>query len=423
MEYSDFMAPVVRINKYILKQMAYSNDGIWNTELVEKAIKEKSSQSGESGFSQSSIEERRSRAKYNTIKEDEHELILFSGRFSREITETPEFAEMWQSFNRTDDPNLTDVTVGILDRKYLVRFHPTPYGTWKHYYDVSHYIEFELESLSYGVHSFGGALQKDINRVMRYSNDVGKFALFSMMLAGRGSGLKPGNMSIFPFAVIPADDITQIQQLRPDIAGASVGIELLKQMVEDFRGVTHATSNLQALVTGATATEASLAQEQGMRSLSIIAECVGDSTIRPYFATVIRNLIDQNPYDSNFIPVEVIPKITSDKDYRPEHAKKLLEFANLITSIRNTVPLDFNVMPILEYLARSVGINPRELTRPKPQADRMLDILRRIGSNGVGGGAGGQGNELAGEAAGSGVPDGNVTQPAGLVPNSPIGVV
>ena len=71
------------------------------------------------------------------------------------MPETPEFQEMWAKNGRRDEPRLTDITIGVLDRKYVVRFHPTPYGIWHHLYDVGHFIEMELESLGYGVGPLG----------------------------------------------------------------------------------------------------------------------------------------------------------------------------------------------------------------------------------------------------------------------------
>lgn len=411
---SNFLAPVVRIGSHALRDLANSNDGVWDREKIEKAIDEKSKDNQEN-HAQSQIEQRRQRSGYNELKGKNHKLVLYCGRVTKEIIETPEFQQMWNGFGRQDNPLFVDIVCGVLDGKYLVRFHPAPYGSWRFSYVIGQYIEFELESMGFGVGKLGGSIQKDINKITRLANDVGKFDLFSMMLAGRNSGLKSNYMNIFPFSVVPCDDATQVVPLKPNVESIGQSLNLLKQMIEDFRGVTHATSTLQAVLTGATATESSLAQEQGLRAISIIAEINADSVCRPYYRAVIRNMIDQNPYDANFVPVDVIPKTTTDKDAKPEYSKKLLEFLNLVTSIRNVIPIDFNPMPILEYFARSVGINPRELSRPRPQVDRLMDVMRRINNNG-------QGKEamaVEGEVAGSGLPDGNVSEVPAQIPNSP----
>jgi len=416
MDFSDHLSPVMKMNKHILRDMAYSGDGVWDLALVEKAIEESANNSG--GTSQSSIDQRRSNAKYNELKSSQVELILYNGRVSKEVVETPEFAAMWEKFGRTDDPRFSDITIGVLNRRHLARFHPTPYRTWKHLYGIGHYIEWELEPLAHGVGSLASPIQKDMNKLARLYSDVGKFNLFSMMLAGRGSGLKSNSMNVFPFSAIQVDDVNQIVPLKPNTDGIGHGINLLKLLIEDFRGVTQASSTLQAVLTGATATESTLAQSSSMRSLSLSARINSDSVIRPYLRAVITNLLDQNPYDSRFVPVDVIPKLTTDKDYKPEYAKKLLEFLNFITTIRNVMPIDLNPEPIIHALARSMGINPRLLNKPRPQADRMLDVLRRLNSGG-----GKESLALEGELAGAGVPDGNVSDVPGQVATSPLGVV
>lgn len=417
-EESDFFARVTRVSRHSLRNMAVVNPEIWDQQEIEEAIKDAQvggSGAGESGFYRSSIEHRRINAGYSELKNKQMELILFNGRLPQEILDSEMFKEMWAKFGRTDDPRMIDHTVGIVDRKRIVRFHPTPYGTWHHLYNVGHYIEFELEPMGYGVGALGGRLQKDMNTIMRYANDVAKFSLFNMFLAGRGSGLKTNSMNVFPWSAVPVDDVNQIKELRPQIEGITNGLKLQEFTREDFRAVTHASSTLQAVLTGATATESSLAQSEAIRAISLTAEVNGDSVLRPYLRTVIRNLLDQNPFDTDLVDVDVDPKLTTDKDFKPEYAKRLLDFLNLSTTIRNVMPIDFNPMPILQYFARSVGINPREISKPKSQTDRLLEIMRRLGNGNSSGGD----PSLAGEVAAAGAPDGNVADIPGPVPTAP----
>lgn len=416
MDESDHMSPVVDLTEHQLLNLANGNTEIWNMESVEKAIDESRETTDQGLHSKAARDARRNRAGYADVKAKRHELILFNGRVTKEIIETEEFQMMWAKYNRSDNPMLTDITIGVLDRKYVVRFHPTPYGTWHHWYNVGHNVEIELESLGLGVGHQMKDIQKDMNRILRYCSNVAKFSLFNMFLAGRGAGLKSGQMNVIPWSALQVDDINQIKELRPQIEGINAGLKLYEIMRDDGRGVTHATTTLQAALSGATATESSLAQSEALRAISIIAEVGADSYIRPYLKTLIINMLDQNPYDTDLIrDVDVVVKVTTDKDYRPEHAKKLLEFANLLTSIRNQVPLDLNPAPIYDYLARAVGINPRRLREPRPQADKMMDLLTRL--NGLGGGAQ---DEAVGEAMSAGQPGVNVAEPNGAVPTSPL---
>jgi hypothetical protein len=419
MDESDHMSPVTELTDYQLLNLADGNSQIWNMAEIEKAIDEMKDASDTGLTSKSQRDQRRIRAGYSEIKAKKHQLILYNGRVPKEVIETPEFQEMWQKYGRTDDPRMTDITIGILDKKYIVRFHPTPYGTWHHWYDIGHDVEIELQPFGLGVGSQGKDSQKDMNRILRYCANVAKFSLFNVFLAGRGSGLKSGNMNVIPWSALQVDDVSQIKELRPQIEGITAGLKLFELMRDDFRGVTHATTTLQAALSGATATESSLAQSEALRAISIIAEVNADSVIRPYLRTTIINMIDQNPYDTDLVrDVDVYVKVTTDKDYRPEHAKKLLEFANLLTSIRNNVPLDLNPAPIYDYIARAVGINPRRLREPQNQADKLLNMLQRL--QGIGGGQSGTGAEVAGEAQSAGQPGVNIAEPTPDIPTSPL---
>ena len=424
MKDSDYLATLNRMSGNMLRFMAnagngFSRSGVWNLEKLEEGIKEKSV-SGDSGFSNSSIEFRRQVSGYQDVNNRQNELILWHGRL-QDQDKNDVLNQMWKKFGREDDIRFSDITIGILNRKHLVRLHPTPYGTWHHMFKIGHYIEFELEPYGFGVGKLGGELQKWQNQIMRYANDVAKFSLWNLFLAGRGAGLKSQNMNVFPWAVLQVDDIGQIRELRPQIEGITNGLKLNEIMRDDFRGVTHATTTLQAEVTGGTATEASLTHSEALRAVGVIAEVESDSVIRPHFRTMHRNDIDQNPFDTS-IPreLEFIPKVTTDKDFKPEHIKMLVDLLTLTSSIRQEMPLDLNIVPpILKKIMREAGIDPRELKEPRPQIDRTLDILKRINSDSD------LQREVLGEEQGlrneiphaSGVP----ANPA--VPNSPLGVV
>src|SRR3990172_8934351 len=205
MDDSEHMTPVIKITADNLRALAYRKKDFLNLELVEKAIKEKSDQSGQNGFAEGSIDARRQRAGYSMVDKNKHELILYSGRANEEIINMPEFAEMWAKFQKMEDPLLSDVTIWVLDRKYVLGWYPTPYRSCKYLYCIGNDIEFELEPYAHGVGSFCHGIQKDMNRLLRYGFDTAKFNVFSMFFAGKGSGLKSNYMNIMPFSAIPCD--------------------------------------------------------------------------------------------------------------------------------------------------------------------------------------------------------------------------
>ena len=391
-ECSDFIAPIHEMHENYLRFLTRGE--IWDHAAIEDGIKIKNG--GGEGASKSSITARRQSAGYGENEKGMQELILFSGRLNDQtLYDCPLIMEMWQKYQKQEDPRNSDLTFGILNRKKIVRMNPTPYGTWHHMYKIGHYIKFELEAFGYGVGALGGELQKDQNRILRRVNDVELFSLYNMHFVGNGAGLKSNNLNVFPWNLIPVQDVSQIKEIRPQIEGIINGLKLLEFTREDFRAVTHATNTLQAVANGGTATEAGLTQSEALGAISMIAE-VNSDVIRKHLMTMHINTMDQNPFDDQRIPdLEIEPKTTTDKDYRPEQYNKLLKFLEISTSIRSNMPLDYNPMPLIKYLARASGINPAELREPRPQIDRMLDALRRVNPGGSS-----TGNELNGEVAG-----------------------
>ena len=86
MEDSEHMTPVVKITSDNLRDLAYKKRDFLDLEKVEKAIKEKTTGSGQAGFSEGTIDSRRQRSGYQVVDKNKHELILYSGRLEREIT-------------------------------------------------------------------------------------------------------------------------------------------------------------------------------------------------------------------------------------------------------------------------------------------------------------------------------------------------
>lgn len=401
--FSDFLAT---LNYFHGNYLRFSTSGgIWDHAKIEEGIKEKSQSTGSE--TKSKIEARRQSAGYAESPTPMNELILWHGRL--EDYENPLIAEMWDKYGMTVDPRHHDVTVGILNRKRLVRLNPTPYGTWHHLYKIGHYMEFELEPIAYAVGALGYEIQKDINRITRKNHDIQTFDVYSMKFVGRGAGLKQTNLKVFPFNMIPVDDVDKIKDIRPNIDGMIHGLKLIDDRRRSMQEGTHASPTLKGEITGATAREVVLAQPNDMRGVSLISEVNADAIIRPHLLTMHKNEVDQNPYDENHIPeVDFIPKVTNDKDFRPEHITRLLEFATIVLSIRSNVPMEFNPMPILKQAARAVGINPRELKEPRSQMDQVIDAMRRINGDSR------LKNEVAGEAAGAADPGGGISQQSGL---------
>ncbi len=115
--------------------------------------------------------------------------------------------------------------------------------------------------------------------------------------------------------------------------------------------------------------------------------------------------------------------VTTDKNYRPERIKNILQVVQLASSVRNIFPEAFNIIrPSVEELFRELGMNPRRLNQPIPIKDQISENMRRMQMMGGGGGRNSSaGNEVESEVASeeSGFPNVEQNTPVGPVPTSP----
>jgi hypothetical protein len=162
------------------------------------------------------------------------------------------------------------------------------------------------------------------------------------------------------------------------LEGVNFGMLLDKMQKEEFRSTTGASDNLQAMVTEASATESSIAQNEAVRRLSVITENVAETLLREHISKMHENNIEfldrafsiaatgraeqVRVYPGSLArDVEVTTKIVTDKDFRPQRNKDLLQFLQVVTSIRNQNPQmgQVNLAPFVEEFARGVGMNPK----------------------------------------------------------------
>ncbi len=210
--------------------------------------------------------------------------------------------------------------------------------------------------------------------------------------------------------------------------------------IEDFRSSTGASNTLQAAETKASATEASLTQTEGIRAASVYAECIAETLIREHIIQMHINNLDyldaqiwiamtggKKPriLDRNNMPRNVgfEIRVTTDKNFRPERNKILLEMLQITSSIRN-VFADPNIQintqrELLQEIFRNNDLNPRLLTQQVSMGDQLLYAIRqnqRMQQNPQLGAE----NEAfkAGDESGGGS---NIHTPVGPVPTSPMG--
>lgn len=290
----------------------------------------------------------------------------------------------------------TEYTVGTINGLATVRGHRSPYK--RRNFVFGHLNEFELEPYGYGVGRFAENQQPEMNSNRGRMHDTITFSLFNMWLASRMANIKSSQLKAKPWGLVEVDGNIEesLKAIRPQLEGVNYGLQIDQLMRTEFRGTTGASDNLQAIVTQASATESSIAQTEAVRRLSVIAEILSEPLLREHVAKMHENnqtFMDQafsisvsglplRVYPSQFAcDVEVATKIVTDKDFRPQRNKDLLQFIQVVTSIRNENPQmgQVNLEPFIEEFARGVGMNPKNVWQAVP----MLPGL-------TGGGAPGQ---------------------------------
>lgn len=443
-EQSDYIFTIDYPTIWRLRDWARMDPETWDREVIESELKDSSYSPNGNGLKPSTnvysrINERKQRAGYITLDKNVRELLTYHGKID---TENSVIQQYWESLGRDDDPQSSDFTIGLLDGEKTVRLHMTQYKTWHSRFKTASYKTFELEPMGYGVGKIGRKAQREIDSAYARANDASFLNLYGMYKIGRFSGLKAQDLNIRPLGFIEMDDITQMEQLKIDVNAITQSLAMQAAKIEDFRASTGATNTLQAASTDATATEATLTQTEGIRGASVFAECIAETLIREHIYQMHVNNLDNldskiwvaitgepkpRIYDRNNLPRNVgfEIRVTTDKNYRPERNKMIMDMLQLLSSIRNIFAdpqIQINAQKdLIMELWRNNDLNPRKLTEPVSIADQMLYNLRRTQNQ--------QNNPALmneNEAQVAGGPSGinsGVETPMGPVPTSPVGAM
>lgn len=271
--------------------------------------------------------------------------------------------------------------VVLINRKHLVRFQANRFQHGRRAFRVGRWIEHEVEPLGYGVGKLLGNLHRSIDSNRMKVTDSITFDTYSMWLKDRMAGINDQDFKVIPFNVVETDNVNGLRRLESNVAGATLGLKLEDMLKDEFRNASGATSTMQAIVTEATASEVSLAQNEAMRAVSVRAELAAESLVRQHLEIMHSNnvqLLDEamnvnvggkvrRIYPSDlWYNVNFRVRCTTDKDFKPQRLKSMVEILQILTSIRNEHPEKFeiSVIPIVQEIARSLGINAESLIRP-----------------------------------------------------------
>lgn len=439
---SDFIATIDFPNKYLLKRWSKSQGEYWDSAAVQEyldkvgdlGMKDAGSLNKSTGV-WDRVNESKTRAGYTEIDNSVFELINYHGKID---TENPMVAAYWESEGRQDDPADFDFTIGVLNGDPVVRFHETQFGTWHSRFKVAHFKTFEDEALGYGVGRIGRRIQREIDTTLSRTNDTAMKGVYSMYLVGRYAGIKANQLGINPNGLVEVEDVDQVKPLPIDTNVIAHMLAMIVGNREEFRATVGAQTNLQGQTNNTSATEAAIAQTEGVRGASVHAEIIAETFLREHVETMHFNNLEyldepiwvsstgeEKPgyFNRENLPrsIGIQMKIVTDKDFnRTERAASVLKGLELWSSIRNNFPPSVNAIPELaKEWFRMMNLNPRLLTKPMSVQDQLGMALKQAQQNNQ---APALGNELAGEAAGAQAGSGANIQstPVGLVPTSPL---
>jgi hypothetical protein len=366
---SDWYATIDFVSARALRAMAKNNPDLWDSKQIEDAIE----QGKDKNHIPEVIKRRRRAAGYDEDDPDAYQLVTFQGYFD--------------DLPAKDDKHWV---VSVVNDDFQVSGHPNPFDHGEFPYRIAHYMSFELEPYGYGIGRSTLLLNRQRDAVRNLTLDTIIMALFNMWAVSTLADVEGNTMKMSPLGIVRAADVSQILPLRPDLQGAKAGLEMDTLLKEEVRGAGGATSNIQSLVTEATATESAIVQNEAMRRVGVYAEIAAEELVRKHLYISHRNNIqflnpdiwltvsgEEKPRRVNKdiinMDVDFLIKVTTDKDYRPQRMQNLLQYLQILSSVRQEVPnSQQEIFLILREIKRMFGIKTSNQNRNEDALRRMV---------------------------------------------------
>ncbi len=269
-----------------------------------------------------------------------------------------------------------EYVAALVNRKFLVRFHANNFQHGRRNFRIAKWIDFDapwglgLGKLLANQHrSMDGNLQRMI--------DKGVMATYNMWKR-RKNTVADEDLVIRALQVVDVDNMDDIQPIEVGTEGVNTSLKLDEVLKSEFRNASGAVDTLQAIVTGATASESSLAQNEAMRNISVKAEIAADALVREHVENIHANNVQnvRQPFNINKAGIarriypsdlrfdlEIEAKVTTDRDFKPQRLDKLLQAAQIASSTKSNHPelADISIRPLFRAIAYMLDVNPNEL--------------------------------------------------------------
>ena len=376
---SDWLYTTDRVSKYNLTNMA-KNDagcGIWSKGDIQSAIDEKGEET-----TNTYILNRLNSSNLNqgVDKASEHmELIMYYGKIDA----------------MNDD---VEYVCGLVNRKFLVRFHENKDQSGRRNFRVGRWIEWELMPQSMGLGKLLAGHQRSIDANRQKVETGITFNNLNMWLKDRSAGINSQAFKLIPLKIIEGDGVNGLKPVETSGVGIQHGLTLDNILKQEFRTASGAIDLFQAIPTGGTLGEASIAQNEGIRNASVKAELIAESFSRQHLEQMhINNYTcvgDKFVISGSKGPEVVYPKdlavdvdfeitMTTDKNFRPERNKDLINISQILTSIRND-GLSEIAKPFIMEMARNMDIDPKTIEAAyQEQAQKQQAMMEQAATQAI----------------------------------------
>jgi len=338
---------------------------VWDHDAIEREIES----SKHSDNVPSRVKQRLQAAGYNpTQSEGVLELAFYQGVMDHE---------------KSYDDNF----VMVLNRHTQIRRHKNPFPHRRKQIRYVGVKTFGREPLAYGVGKEGLRLHKQMDANRRKMDDILIQALLGIWKVARTANLDFAQMEMKPFNIVELDNVDSLKPVRPDLNAIGFGMQREEAYRNEFRGLTGAVDGLQAEVTEATLGEVSLAMGEAFRRVSTYGELIGEALLWEDYDRSIKNnqawikepMWLEQTGDKG--PLEILPssiskvvsaqlRMITDKDFAPAKLKSLLQFFQMVTSVRQMMP-ELNPIVIAEQIGLMLNVDPKRLTEPVPGGNQL----------------------------------------------------
>lgn len=120
-----------------------------------------------------------------------------------------------------------------------------------------------------GLAALLGPAQVEITDRLNMINDMLLQYLFNMWMRGPEAGIGSDDMRWSPNRIIDVDRMDQLTPIRPDLGGLRHVMDMQTERKQGMRRASGATETLQAIISKATATESSIAQNEAVRRAKV----------------------------------------------------------------------------------------------------------------------------------------------------------